>query len=99
MINDQKIEVVEKYKYLGVILAYIIINGNLKHAADQLFDREEEEIPLTSEGFLFDLLGILDFDFSSMKLKLFDTLIKPIVTYAYASRDKHSNHKNNLETG
>jgi hypothetical protein len=36
MINDQKIEVVEKYKYLGVILAYIIINGNLKHAADQL---------------------------------------------------------------
>ena len=33
MINDQKIEVVEKYKYLGVILAYIIINGNLKHAA------------------------------------------------------------------
>jgi hypothetical protein len=69
----------------------------------------EEEIPLTSDGFLFDLLGlqqveqsrtnqlcnkalkatfslkskILDFDFSSMKLKLFDTLIKPIVTYAY----------------
>ena len=33
MINDQKIEVVENYRYLGVILTY---NGNLKHAADQL---------------------------------------------------------------
>ena len=44
MINDQKIEVVEKYKYLGVILAYIIINGNLKHAADQLFDRDSSDV-------------------------------------------------------
>jgi hypothetical protein len=36
MINDQKIEVVEKHKYLGVILTY---NGNLKHAADQLCNK------------------------------------------------------------
>ena len=36
MINDQKIEVVEKYKYLGVILTY---NGNLKHAANQLCNK------------------------------------------------------------
>jgi hypothetical protein len=44
MINDQKIEVVEKYKYLGVNLAYryIIINGNLKHAADQLLSRRRD---------------------------------------------------------
>ena len=72
MINDQKIEVVEKHKYLGVILTY---NGNLKHAADQLCNKAlKATFSLKSK--------ILDFDFSSMKLKLFNTLIKPIVTYA-----------------
>jgi hypothetical protein len=32
-IDNQHIEAVEKYKYLGAILSY---NGNLKHAADLL---------------------------------------------------------------
>jgi inorganic pyrophosphatase/exopolyphosphatase len=41
MRNDQKIEVVEKHKYLGVILTY---NGNLKHAADQLCNEEFLEL-------------------------------------------------------
>jgi hypothetical protein len=60
MINDQKIEVVENYRYLGVILTY---NGNLKHAADQLCN-----IALKAT---FSLkLKILDFDFSSIKLNL-----------------------------
>ena len=31
--NEHKLDVVKKYKYLGVLLFY---NGNLKHAADQM---------------------------------------------------------------
>jgi hypothetical protein len=71
--DSQHIEVVEKYKYLGVILSY---NGNLKHAAEHMYNKDLKA--------LFSLKSkILDFEFSSikLKLKLFDTLIRPITTY------------------
>lgn len=72
-INNQTLEVVEKYKYLGVILNF---NGNLKHAADHMFNKGLKAV--------FSLKSrILDFDLAKvkLKLKLFDTLIKPIITY------------------
>ena len=72
-IDNQHIEAVEKYKYLGVILSY---NGNLKHAAEHMCNKGLKAI--------FSLkCKILDFEFSSikLKLKLFDTLIRPITTY------------------
>jgi hypothetical protein len=60
MINDQKIEVVEKYKYLGVILTY---NWNLKHAADQLCNKAlKATFSLKSK--------ILDFDFSEYEIEI-----------------------------
>jgi len=73
LINEQEIEVVEKYKYLGVILTY---NGNLKHAADHMYAKGLKAV--------FGLKNkILDLDLANvkLKLKLFDSLIKPIVTY------------------
>jgi hypothetical protein len=71
--DSQHIEAVEKYKYLGVILSY---NGNLKHAAEHMYNKDLKAV--------FSLKSkILDFEFSSikLKLKLFDTLIRPITTY------------------
>ena len=35
-IDNQHIEAVEKYKYLGVILSY---NGNLKHAVEHMLNK------------------------------------------------------------
>jgi hypothetical protein len=72
-IDNQHIEAVEKYKYLGVILSY---NGNLKHAAEHMLNKGLKAVlSLKSK--------ILDFEFSSikLKLKLFHTLIRPITTY------------------
>jgi hypothetical protein len=73
-IENKKLEVVGKYKYLGVIVSY---NDNLKFAAEQLCNKGLKAV--------FSLRSkILDFDFSDMKLKLklFDFLIRPIISYA-----------------
>jgi hypothetical protein len=51
-------------------------NGNLKHAAEHMCNKGLKAV--------FSLKSkILDFEFSSIKLKskLFDTLIRPITTY------------------
>ena len=72
-IENKKLEVVGKYKYLGVIVSY---NGNLKFTAEQLCNK--------SLNAVFSLKSkILYFDFSDMKLKLklFDSLIRPIISY------------------
>jgi hypothetical protein len=37
-IDNQHIEAVEKYKYLGVILSYMY-NGNQKHAAEHMLNK------------------------------------------------------------
>jgi hypothetical protein len=55
-IDNQHIEAVEKYKYLGVILSY---NGNLKHAAEHMCNKGLKAV--------FSLKSkILDFEFSSI---------------------------------
>lgn len=72
-LNDTVIEIVDKYKYLGILLSY---NGNFKHAADHMYQKSLKAI--------FSLKSsILDYDSmsSTLKLKLFDTLIRPILTY------------------
>ena len=72
-IDNQHIKAVEKYEYLGVILSY---NDNLKHAAEHMCNKGLKAV--------FSLKSkILDFDFSSikLKLKLFDTLLRSITTY------------------
>jgi hypothetical protein len=72
-IEDQHIEAVEKYKYLGVILSY---NGNLKHAAENICNKGLKAVfSLKSKILHFEFFGI------ELKLKLFDTLIRPITTY------------------
>ena len=66
-LNDSVIESVDKYKYLGILLSY---NGNFKHAADHMYQKRLKAI--------FSLKSIiLDYDSmsSTLKLKLFDTLI------------------------
>ena len=73
-IENKKLEVVGKYKYLGVIVSY---NGNLKFADEQLCNKGLKAV--------FSLKSkILDLDFSDMKLKLklFDSLIRSIISYA-----------------
>lgn len=70
---DSVIETVEKYKYLGILLS---CNGNLKHAAEHMYQKSLKAI--------FSLKSkILDYDSTSnnLKLKLFDALIRPILTY------------------
>ncbi|MEW8548168.1 MAG: reverse transcriptase domain-containing protein, partial [Candidatus Thiodiazotropha sp.] len=72
-IYDSVIEIVEKYKYLGILLSY---NGNLKHAAEHMYQKSLKAI--------FSLKSkILDYDSMSnkLKLRLFDALIRPILTY------------------
>ena len=72
-LNDSVIEIVDKYKYLGIVLFYY---GNLKHAAEHMYQKRLKAI--------FSLKSkILDYDSISktLKLKLFDTLIRPILTY------------------
>jgi hypothetical protein len=71
--NNSQIEIVERYKYLGIVFYF---NGNLKHAADDLYNKALkaffsvkskfnncQEVPLKT------------------CLKLFDSLSKPILTY------------------
>ena len=72
-IENKKIEVVGKYKYIGVIVSY---NGNLKFADEQLCNKGLKAV--------FSLKSkILDLNFSDMKLKLklYDSLIRPIISY------------------
>ena len=72
-LNDSVIEIVEKYKYLGVLVFY---NGNLKQASDHMYQQSLKAI--------FSLKSkILDYDSISnqLKYKHFDSLIRPILTY------------------
>ena len=67
------IEIVEKYKYLGIIINF---NGNFKHAAEHLYKQSLKAL----FSLRHNILCSNDIDIK-MKLKLFDTLIKPICTY------------------
>lgn len=72
-INGQNIETVDKYKYLGMLISF---NGNLKHAAEHMYNKALKAV--------FSLKSnILDYNYSDtkLKLKLFDSLIRPITTY------------------
>ena len=67
------IEVADKYKYLGIMLNF---NGNLKHAAEHMYSRSIKA--------MFSLkFKIMNYDCINKKLmiKLFDCLIRPILTY------------------
>ena len=71
--KGNKIEITVSYKYLGITLFY---NGNLKHAADDLYNKALKA--------MFSLRKKLS-NFSQfppeLSSKLFDSLIRPIVTY------------------
>jgi len=72
-INGTAIEIVEKYKYLGIILYF---NGNLKHAAEHLYNQSLKALFSIKPK----ILNSSDLNIN-LKLKLFDTLIRPICTY------------------
>ena len=75
-IENKKLEVhvVGKYKYLGVSVSY---NGNLKFTAEQLCNKSLKAVfSLKSKIFYFD------FSDMKLKLKLRDSLIRPIISYA-----------------
>ena len=73
MIHNSEIEIVEKYKYLGVVL---FDNGNLKYAANHLHQKSLKAIfSLKSKVLDLDALS------NSLQLKLFDILIRLILTY------------------
>ena len=40
-LNDSVIEIVDKYKYLGIVIFY---NGNLKHAAEHMYQKSLKAI-------------------------------------------------------
>ena len=72
-INNEHIEIVDKYKYLGIMLNF---NGNLKHAAEHMYSRSIKA--------MFSLKSkIMNYDYINNKqmIKLFDGLIRPILTY------------------
>ena len=71
--QDLPIDIVEKYKYLGIIFYF---NGNLKHAADDLYNKGLKAF--FSLRRKFSNFSELPFNIS---MKLFDALIKPIITY------------------
>ena len=71
--QDIQIDIVEKYKYLGIIFHS---NGNLKHAADDLYNKGLRAFFSLRKN--FSNFNELPF---SISMKLFDTLIKPIITY------------------
>ena len=71
--QDIQIDIVEKYKYLGIIFHF---NGNLKHAADDLYNKRLK----ASFSFRKKFSNFSELPFS-ISMKLFDTLIKPIITY------------------
>lgn len=71
--RDAHLEIVDQYKYLGVSFFY---NGNLKHAADDLYNKGLKA--------MFSLRKKVS-NFSQFPLelssKLFDSLLRPIITY------------------
>lgn len=71
--DNEEIEIVEEYKYLGIIVYF---NGNFKHAADHLYNQSMKAL-FTLYYKVFEFNNI---DYN-LKLKLFDTLIRPISTY------------------
>ena len=48
-LNESVIEIVDKYKYLSILLSY---NGNLKHAADHMYQKSLKAIFLFNQRFL-----------------------------------------------
>jgi exonuclease III len=71
-INDQHIEVVKEYKYLGVVLTS---NGNFNAAQSQLA-KKATKATFAMRGSVFnENVG------STMQMNLFDSLIKPIALY------------------
>jgi hypothetical protein len=71
--NNLEIEIVEKYKYLGIIFYF---NGNVKHAAEHLYNQSLKALfSIHSKIFGFNNID------HRLKLKLFDMLIRPICTY------------------
>jgi predicted DNA-binding ArsR family transcriptional regulator len=71
--NNLEIEIVEKYKYLGIIIYF---NGNFKHAAEHLYNQSLKALfSLHSKIFGFNNID------HRLKLKLFDMFIRPICTY------------------
>ena len=73
IIYNSEIEIAVKYKYLGVVLFY---SGNLKHAASHLYQKRlKANFSLKSKVSDFDVLS------NRLKLKLFEILICPILTY------------------
>ena len=72
-LNGNTIETVDEYKYLGIILSY---NGNLKHAAKYLYDKSLKAI-FALKSKILDYKAITP----KLQMKLFDSLIKPILTY------------------
>ena len=72
-LNESLIEIVDKYKYLGILLSY---NGNLKHAVDHMYQKSLKAFfSLKSKILHYDSMS------NNLKFKLFDTLIRPILTY------------------
>ena len=71
--QDLPVDIVEKYKYLGIIFYF---NGNLKHAADDLYNKGLKAF--FSLWRKFSNFSELPSDIS---IKLYDALIKPIITY------------------
>ena len=71
--NNKKIEIVEKYKYLGITFFF---NGNLKHAAEDLYNKALKAFfSLKSKFNNFCDIPI------KTSLKIFDSIVRPIVTY------------------
>ena len=80
--QDLPVDIVEKYKNLGIIFYF---NGNLKHAADDLYNKGLKAF--------FSLRR--KFSNFSTCMKLFDAFIKPIITYS--SEVWISDYKINLD--
>lgn len=73
LFNGNEIEIVDEYKYLGILLTY---NGNLKHAANYLYNKSLKAI-FALKSKILDYKAITP----KLQMKLFDTLIRPILTY------------------
>ena len=71
--KGNKIDITDSYKYLGITLFY---NGNLKHAADDLYN-----IALKAMFSLRKKLSNFSQYPPELSSKLFDSFIRPVVTY------------------
>jgi hypothetical protein len=71
--NNSQIEIVERYNYLGIVFYF---NGNLKHAADDLYNK-------ALKAFFSVKSKFNNFQEVPLKtcLKLFDSLLKAILAY------------------